>query len=111
MRKWIIKQIEKFGLDSSNLKTEQEQKGRILKNGELEKIIFPDGLDNSSEWRVKEWFFEKGQLIRPGDIIGTVENKEQRFEFETFVGGKLVFFKMIGQKVEGGTILAEIKGE
>lgn len=110
MRKWLIKQIEKFGLDSSNLKTDAELKGRFLEAGESEKIIFPMELDINSEWRIKEWFFEKGQIVNPGDIIGAVENEKQRFEFESFIGGKLNYFKQVGQEVEGGSVLAEIAG-
>jgi len=102
--------MEKFGLDGSNLKTDAELKGRFLKVGESEKIIFPKELDVNTEWRIKEWFFEKGQIVNPGDIIGAIEDEKQRFEFESFVGGKLNYFKRVGQKVEGGSVLAEIAG-
>ncbi|MDO6472929.1 hypothetical protein [Maribacter sp. 1_MG-2023] len=54
MKKWLIKQMEKFGLDASNLKTDVELKGRFLEVGESEKIIFPKELDISTEWRIKE---------------------------------------------------------
>ena len=100
----------KFGLDVSNLKTDVELKGRFLEVGESEKIIFPKELDISTEWRIKEWFFENGQLVNPGDIVGAVENQKQRFEFESFVGGKLNYFILVGCKVEGGSVLAEITG-
>ncbi|MEO9510813.1 MAG: hypothetical protein ABJN84_00480 [Flavobacteriaceae bacterium] len=110
MRKWLINQIEKLGLDGSNLKTEPELKGDFLEYGQSQKVIFPNELAEDVEWRVKEWFFDKGQIVNPGDVIGVVENKNQRFEFETFVGGELNYFKKTGQKVAGGTVLAEIIG-
>lgn len=110
MRKWLIKQIEKIGLDSSNLKTEAELQGRFLQVGEAEKIIFPQELDLNTEWRIKEWYFEKGQVVKPGDVIGAIGDEKQRFEFETFVGGRLNYFKALGQKVEGGSVLVEITG-
>ncbi len=102
--------MHKFGLDSSNLKTEAELEGKFLEDGQLERITFPNELNQGGEWRVKEWFFEKGEVVNPGDILGAVENKEQRFEFETFVGGKLNYFKQVGQRVEANSVLAEIAG-
>lgn len=110
MRNWFLKQLDKLGLDTSNLKTDSELNGRFLEYGESGNIIFPKELDNGNDWIIKEWFFKKGQMVRPGDVIGAVEDKTQRFEFESFVGGKLNYFKKIGQKVEGGQILAEIIG-
>lgn len=102
--------MEKLGLDSSNLKTQVELNGHFLKPGESEKVIFPKELDSSNGWRVKEWFFEKGELIKPGDIVGAVESREQRFEFESFVGGEIDYLINVGQKVDGGMVLFEIKG-
>lgn len=110
MRKWFLEQIDKLGLDSTGFKTEAEIKGRHLEYGESEDIIFPHELIEDEEWRIVEWFFEKGEIVRPGDVIGAVEDRKKRFEFETFVGGKLNYFKQVGQKVEGGTVLAEIIG-
>ncbi|MGX1927772.1 biotin/lipoyl-containing protein [Flagellimonas sp. 2504JD4-2] len=92
------------------MKTDAELNGRFLEYDETENIIFPKELLNGNDWIIKEWFFEKGQLVQPGDVIGAVENKTQRFEFESFVGGKLNYFKKPGQKVQGGQILAEIIG-
>ncbi|MCL6267186.1 biotin/lipoyl-containing protein [Flagellimonas myxillae] len=110
MRKWIIKQMEKFGLDSSNLKTQTAVQGHYLQPGEMERIVFPNGLENTSVWRVKEWFFKDGQLIQPGNIVGVVENARQILEFETYVGGKFYAVKKEGQKVEVGSILFEVRG-
>ncbi len=102
--------MEKFGLNSSNLKTDVELNGRLLEPGESQIFTFPGGLGDSGEWRVKKWFFKKGDSIKPGDIIGVLENKTQIFEFESFVGGKFNYLKNVGQKVEIGTVLFEIKG-
>ncbi|WP_422351138.1 biotin/lipoyl-containing protein [Flagellimonas sp.] len=110
MRRWLLKQMDKWGLDSSNLKTEAELKGRFLELGESQEIIFPEELIEDSEWRIVEWFFKKGEIVNPGDVIGAVENRRKRFEFETYVGGSLNYYKQVGQKVEGGTVLAKITG-
>ena len=111
MRKWFLKQLDKLGVDTLNLKTEKQSNGHFLELGESVNIIFPKELENGNNWVIKEWFFEKGQLVRPGDVVGAVEDKTTRFEFESFVGGKLNYITKIGQKVEGGSILAEIKGD
>jgi len=110
MRKWFLKQIEKLGFEGTSLKTEAEINGRLLDIGESESIVFPHELIEDEEWRIVEWFFEKGQVVNPGDVIGAVEDSQRRFEFETFVGGELNYFKQVGRKVEGGTVLAEIIG-
>jgi pyruvate/2-oxoglutarate dehydrogenase complex dihydrolipoamide acyltransferase (E2) component len=102
--------MDKLGIDSSNWKTEAELEGRFLEYGKSQEIIFPDELIEDGEWRIAEWFFEKGQIVNPGDAIGAVEDRKKRFEFETYVGGKLNYFKQVGQKVDGGTVLAEIIG-
>nr|WP_299074538.1 biotin/lipoyl-containing protein [uncultured Allomuricauda sp.] len=99
-----------MGIDGSNLKTKVELEGGFLEYGQSQKIIFPNELAEDGEWLIKEWFFDKGQIVNPGDVIGAVENKKRRFEFETFVGGELNYFKQTGQKVVGGTVLAEIFG-
>lgn len=110
MKKWLFKQMERLGFDSSNLKTKQEQ-SRFLEPGESETVTVPSGLDNTSEWRIKEWFFKKGDTINPGDIIGAIQNKTLVFEFESYVGGKFIDFKRVGEKVEEGSVLFEIKGQ
>lgn len=110
MRKWLIKQMERFGFDSSNLKTETERNGYFLKLGESHQIIFPENLLNHGDVRIKEWFFKKGQLIQPGDVIVCIEDEKHSFELESFVGGKLIYFLWPGQKVEVGSILGEIRG-
>lgn len=110
MRRWLLKKIDKWGLDSSNLKTDAELKGRFLELGESQEIIFPEELIEDSEWRIVEWFFKKGEIVNPGDVIGAVEDRRKRFEFETYVGGSLNNFKQVGQKVEGGMVLAKIEG-
>ena len=102
--------MDKLGLNTSKLKTDAELNGRFLDYGESENIIFPKELGNGNDWIIKEWFFKNGQMVQPRDVIGAVEDKTQRFEFESFVGGKLNYFKRIGQKVEDGQILAEIIG-
>ena len=110
MRKWLIKQIEKLGLDSSNLKTETELSGYFLKSGEIEQITFPKELSNHGEMRIKEWFFEKGQVVKPGEVIVAVENKKHRLELESLAGGRLNYFLRSGQKVAAGSVIAEIHG-
>ena len=110
MRKWLIKQMEKFGLDSSNLKSKAELNGRILEYGESEKIQFPIELNEDQMWTVKKWNFNTGQIVEPGDIIGIIESEKQRWEFESYVGGKLEYTYPIGKTLVNGTVLAEIKG-
>lgn len=110
MRKWFLEQIEKLGLDSTPLKSKAEVNGRFLEYGESENIVFPHELIEDGEWRIVEWLFEKGQFVKPGDAIVALENKRKRFEYETYVGGKLNYFKQVGQKVDGGTVMAEIIG-
>ncbi len=110
MRKWLIKQIDKFGLDSSNLKTKAELNGRSLNYGESEKIKFPVELTKNEVWAVKKWSFESGEMVESGDIIGIIESEKQRWEFESYVGGKLEYTYPIGKKLTSGTVLAEIKG-
>ncbi len=110
MRKWFSKQIEKLGGHSASFKTTAAVQGRFLESGQSQNILFPKELDNQGEWRIKAWLFEKGQVVSPGAVIGLVENKKEQLEFETFVGGKLNYFKKVGQRVEGGSIVAEITG-
>lgn len=102
--------MEKMGLDSSNLKTAAEREDRFLGPGESQKIVLPKELDLHGDCRIEEWFFEKGQVVRPGDVVGAVADKELRFEFESYMGGKLNYHKEVGQKVAGGSVIAEIIG-
>ena len=111
MRKWIIKQFDKLGLDTSNLKTQAKLNQRVLEYGEIEKIIFPFESNQKNDWRIKKWFFDKGKRIEYGNIICSIENEEQQVEFEAGMSGRLNYFKLEGQKVEKGTVLAEITGE
>ena len=111
MRNWIIKQFEKIGLDIRNLKTHAELNTRVLEYGEKEILVFPFDSSQDNQWRVKEWFFEKGNSILQGDILCSIENEKKVIEFETEISGKLNYFKLEGQKVEKGTVLAEITGE
>ncbi|MBO0343478.1 hypothetical protein [Flagellimonas profundi] len=99
MRKWFLEQIEKLGLESTPLKSNAEINGRFPEYVESENIVFPHELIEDGEWRIVEWLFEKGQVVKPGDAVVALENKRKRFEYETFVGGKLNCFKQVGQKL------------
>lgn len=110
MRKWLIKQMEMYGLNSSKLKTKAELNGRILKYGESEKIQFPIELYKDQVWTVKKWNFSTGEIVEPGDIIGIFENRKKRWKFESYVGGKLEYTCPVGEVLVNGTVLAEIKG-
>lgn len=98
-------------VDTSNLKTEAEQNEKVLKYGEKENIIFPLDSDKHGDWRIKKWHFQKGKSIETGEIICSIENDKHSIEFESFMKGKLNYFKQEGQKIEKGTIIAEIIGE
>ena len=111
MRKWLLKQIDKLGLDNSNMKTITTSNGNSLKPGESIKMKFPIELaKDQQEWILKKMNFTTGEIVKPGDIIGIIESKKLTFEFESYLHGKLEYTCPIGQKITADTILVEIKG-
>ncbi|TRZ45106.1 biotin/lipoyl-containing protein [Robertkochia solimangrovi] len=112
MNNWLIKQLEKIGLDLSNVKPSADTNIRILERGEKESIVFPMVSSVKSEWRILKWHFEKGQQVNYGDILCTIENTslKEKMDFETYVAGTLNYFLREGQKVDQGVIVAEISG-
>lgn len=111
MRKWLLKQMDKLGLDNTSLKTKASSNDISLKPGESVKIKFPVELaKDQQEWILKKMNFTTGEIVKPGDIIGIIESKKLTFEFESYLHGKLEYTRPIGQKITADTILVEIKG-
>lgn len=104
MINWFIKKIEK--IKNGNSKT----KSNVLKKGEQQEITFPFEQQNNQEWRLKKWYFNKGEQVKEGQIICCIENDKNQIEFESFVSGRLNYFKVEGQKIEKGELIAEIIG-
>lgn len=110
MRKWLLNHMDKLSLDNTSLKTKTSSNDISLKPGESVKIKFPVELaKDQQEWILKKMNFTTGEILKPGDIIGIIESKKLRFEFESYLHGKLEYTCPIGQELTTDTILAEIK--
>ena len=105
MIKWFLTQFQKT--KKSNSKTNF----KILEKGEKQEIIFPLEKQDNKEWRLKKWYIDKGEKVKTGQIICSIENENNQIEFESFITGKMNYFKVEGQKIEKGQIIAEIIGE
>ena len=114
MEKWLIKFLDKIGLDTSNLKPKEDNQRKVegitLKYGQTEQVYFPSELAKRKDWVIDEWLFKIGQKIQPGDIVCIIKSKKISFEFESFIGGTLTYTAPRRQKLRKGTLMLEMIG-
>lgn len=60
-------------------------------------------------YTVKEVFFKVGDIVKPGQVLMTVENHELYLEFESFCYGRITTTPPQG-KIKEGTVLFSIEG-
>lgn len=103
MINWFLNQIEK-------IKKSPTINSKVLEKGEKQEIIFPLEKQDNQEWRLKKWYVNKGEKVKLGQKICCIENDKNQIEFESFVTGRINYFKVEQQKIEKGDLISEIIG-
>ncbi|WP_299252219.1 biotin/lipoyl-containing protein [uncultured Lacinutrix sp.] len=80
-----------------------------LEKGKIQSIYVPD-LGNQKGLILTNWYFKQGDIVKHGDVICEIENKNISMEVETYFSGKLLSHCKLNEKLTSGTEIFKIEG-
>lgn len=103
-------EVSENNLNLQPLSEEVTQNKPVLKqrSGQINIIKLPD-LGNQKGLLLTRWNFKIGDLVKHGDILCVIENKEFTIEFESFFEGKLIWCCNINQPLSINSEICKIE--
>ena len=80
-----------------------------LEKGEILPILLPE-FGHFKNFKVTQWHFQIGDLIKKGDVICEIENEKIVMEFESTTNGKIISMCMTNKILETGEELFKVEG-
>ena len=94
--------------DSPNPTTTDEF---LLEKGEKVEIKIPEQLLKGQSWSITKWHCNIGDLIKPGDLICTIESINISSDFESFMQGRVNYRNTSNNSLTKDTVIVEIIGD
>ena len=87
---------------------DKKTEGVSLKKGEKIKIKTPESLLKMGNCTITNWNCEIGDIIKPGDILCTLESEKKELIFEAFLHGKINYRNISNGKLTKDSVIVEI---
>ncbi|MET2985329.1 lipoyl domain-containing protein [Aureibaculum conchae] len=94
-----------------NFSSPENNKDFLLEKGEKVEIKVPEELLNGQVWQITSWHCEVGDIIKPGDLICTIESKDISSDFEAFFQGKVNYRNTSKSSLTKDAVIVEIIGD
>ena len=81
----------------------------ILERGEVQKIFFPEQLDENLNYKIIKWHVNTGAVVNSGDTLCEIQNeKNESMVFESFLKGRLQYKFPEKQMLKKNSTIAKI---